>query len=160
MSDEIELSRSAGHGDCTRGKVQTSVHSDRGCFDRPGTGGRSASCSTCYYSAIKPHQDKRVRLFTQQALFAAGRVWFPCDAPWLRVFLDELLSFPESPYSDQVDSLSRTLAFEGGYDPGAIADFLSSFTESYMFRYEWRGGGRLENTISANAEYTLTTAAG
>ncbi|MEO6947420.1 MAG: phage terminase large subunit [Nitrobacter sp.] len=84
---------------------------------------------------IKPEQDKRVRLFTQQALFAAGRVWFPRQAPWLRVFLDELLGFPEGPYSDQVDSLSQALAFKGGYDPGAIADFLSSWTGSYMCRY-------------------------
>jgi predicted phage terminase large subunit-like protein len=84
---------------------------------------------------VRPNQDKRVRLFTQQALFAAGRVWFPREAPWLRVLLDELLSFPESPYSGQVDSLSQALAFKGGYDPGAIADFLSSLTDSYMFRY-------------------------
>ena len=84
---------------------------------------------------IKPHQDKRVRLFAQQALFAGGRVWFPRQAPWLRVFLDEILGFPEGPYSDQVDSLSQALAFKGSYDPGAVADFLSSLTESYMFRY-------------------------
>lgn len=69
---------------------------------------------------IKPEQDKRVRLFTQQALFAAGRVWFPRQAPWLRVFLDELLGFPESPYAGQVDSFSQALAFKGAYDPGAI----------------------------------------
>lgn len=91
---------------------------------------------------IKSQQDKRVRLFTQQALFSAGRVWFPRQAPWLRIFLDELLSFPEGPYSDQVDSLSQALAFKGGYDPGAIADFYTSMTESYLFRYAMsrRGG--------------------
>lgn len=74
---------------------------------------------------VKPGQDKRVRLFTQQPMFTAGRVWFPRQAPWLRVFLDELLSFPESRYSDQVDSLSQALAFKGGYDPGALADGLA-----------------------------------
>jgi predicted phage terminase large subunit-like protein len=84
---------------------------------------------------VKPDQDKRVRLFTQQALFTAGRVWFPRQSPWLRVFLEELLSFPESPHSDQVDSLSQALAFKEGYDPGAIADGLSSWVNSYMVRY-------------------------
>jgi predicted phage terminase large subunit-like protein len=89
---------------------------------------------------VKPDQDKRVRLFTQQAMFTAGRVWFPRQAPWLRVFLEELLSFPEGVYSDQVDSLSQALAFKGGYDPGAIADFLSRLTDSYMFRYAMAHG--------------------
>jgi predicted phage terminase large subunit-like protein len=66
---------------------------------------------------IKPTQDKRVRLFTQQGMFTSGRVWFPREAPWLRTFLDELLNFPEGPYSDQVDSLSQALAYDNtGYD--------------------------------------------
>ncbi len=65
---------------------------------------------------IKPEGDKQVRLYVQQAKFEQGRVWFPKDAPWLRNFLDELLSFPESRHSDQVDSVSQALAYEGsGY---------------------------------------------
>lgn len=87
------------------------------------------------FQLIKPDQDKRVRLFTQQAIFTVGRVWFPRQAPWLKVFLEEILSFPESPYSDQVDSLSQALAFKDGYDPGVIADVLSGTTDSYMLRY-------------------------
>lgn len=89
---------------------------------------------------VKPQQDKQVRLFAQQALFEAGRVLFPRQAPWLRVFLDELESFPEGPYSDQVDSVSQALAFKGGYDPGAIADFYESMAGSYMFRRAIFGG--------------------
>jgi predicted phage terminase large subunit-like protein len=89
---------------------------------------------------VKPQQDKQVRLYSQQALFEAGRVLFPRQAPWLRVFLDELVSFPEGPYSDQVDSLSQALAFKGGYDPGAIADFYESMAGSYMFRRAMFGG--------------------
>lgn len=89
---------------------------------------------------VKPQQDKQVRLYSQQALFEAGRVLFPRQAPWLRVFLDELVSFPEGPYSDQVDSLSQALAFKGGYDPGAIADFYEAMAGSYMFRRAMFGG--------------------
>jgi predicted phage terminase large subunit-like protein len=61
---------------------------------------------------IKPEGDKQVRLFVQSAKFEQGRVWFPKDAPWLRIFLEELLSFPESRHSDQVDSVSQALANE------------------------------------------------
>ena len=62
------------------------------------------------------------------------------DAPWLNVLLDELISFPESRYSDQVDSVSQALSFEGAYDPGALADFYSNLADSYMFRYAMARG--------------------
>ena len=42
---------------------------------------------------IKPEGEKQVRLYVQQAKFEQGRVWFPKQAPWLRTFLEELLSF-------------------------------------------------------------------
>jgi predicted phage terminase large subunit-like protein len=61
---------------------------------------------------IRPEGDKQVRLYLQQAKFEQGRVWFPKEAPWLRTFLEELLSFPESRHSDQVDSVSQALAFK------------------------------------------------
>jgi predicted phage terminase large subunit-like protein len=99
-----------------------------------------AAASSAVIERIKPVQDKRVRLFTQQALFEAGRVRFPRDAPWLNVLLDELISFPESRYSDQVDSVSQALSFEGAYDPGALADFYSNLANSYMFRYAMARG--------------------
>jgi hypothetical protein len=38
--------------------------------------------------------------------------------------------------------MSQALAFKGGYDPGAIADFYTAMAESYMFRYAmFRRGG-------------------
>jgi predicted phage terminase large subunit-like protein len=65
---------------------------------------------------VKPEGDKQVRLYLQQAKFEQGRVWFPKTAPWLRTFLEELLSFPDSRYSDQVDSVSQALAHKkSGY---------------------------------------------
>ncbi len=70
----------------------------------------------------KPKVDKRVRLFIEQPKFASGRVWFPRSAPWLRAFLDELLSFPEGRYSDQVDALSQALAFKLTYHLDNVMD--------------------------------------
>jgi len=39
---------------------------------------------------IKPEADKQVRLYVQSAKFEQGRVWFPQEAPWLQIFLEEL----------------------------------------------------------------------
>jgi predicted phage terminase large subunit-like protein len=61
---------------------------------------------------IKPEGDKQVRLFVQSAKFEQSRVWFPKEAPWLRIFLEELLSFPDTRHSDQVDSMSQALAYK------------------------------------------------
>ena len=88
---------------------------------------------------VRPTQDKQLPLFTQQKEFAAGRIWFPKRAPWLRVFTDELLGFPECRYSDQVDSMSQALAFRPSFDLGA-ADIFASLTDSYMFRYAMARG--------------------
>jgi predicted phage terminase large subunit-like protein len=65
----------------------------------------------------KIEHDKQGRLYVQQAKFAAGRVWFPKDAPFLSELELELLTFPQSRYDDQVDSVSQALAYEGlSYD--------------------------------------------
>jgi len=64
---------------------------------------------------VKAELNKDIRLFLQQAKFEQGRVLFPKDASWLQLFLEELLSFPESMHSDQVDSVSQALAFEAPF---------------------------------------------
>ena len=70
--------------------------------------------------------DKQVRLFVQSAKFEQGRVWFPKEAPWLQIFLEELLSFPDSRHSDQVDSISQAL----GYKPsGWTAESLVNYNK-------------------------------
>jgi predicted phage terminase large subunit-like protein len=84
---------------------------------------------------IKADHDKQVRLFLQQAKFEQGRVWFLRAAPWLRLFLEELLSFPESKYSDQVDSVSQALAYKpSGYDLETLKN-LNSFLHEMAFHY-------------------------
>ncbi len=96
---------------------------------------KSQHGQTAIIQLVKPDQDKRVRLYIQQSKFASGQVWFPRRAPWLRTFLDELLSFPDSKYSDQVDSLSQALASKRTYNLDALNRALSSMTDSYMIRY-------------------------
>ncbi len=61
--------------------------------------------------AIKPDGDKLVRMEAQTAKIEAGQVFLPKDAPWLGIFLDELLAFPKGRHDDQVDSVSQFLTW-------------------------------------------------
>ena len=61
--------------------------------------------------AIKPDRDKITRLSTESAKIEAGQVFLPDNAPWLDVFVSELLAFPEGKYDDQVDSISQFLGW-------------------------------------------------
>lgn len=71
----------------------------------------------CFVNPIKVEHDKIGRLYVQQGKFAAGRVWFPSNAPFLAELEMELLTFPQSRHDDQVDSISQALAYEdNGYD--------------------------------------------
>ena len=73
--------------------------------------------ANCYVNPIKIDHNKIGRLYIQQAKFAAGRVWFPRNAPFLPELEAELLTFPQSRHDDQVDSISQALAYDGcGYD--------------------------------------------
>ncbi|MBO6725834.1 MAG: phage terminase large subunit [Rhizobiaceae bacterium] len=58
-----------------------------------------------------PKGDKIARLDAVSALFEAGRVFFPREAPWLSELLKELLAFPGSKHDDQVDSITQFLRF-------------------------------------------------
>ena len=55
---------------------------------------------------LKPDSDKWTRAQPAAARLAAGTVYFPAAAPWLRDFEDELLTFPNGAHDDQVDCLS------------------------------------------------------
>jgi predicted phage terminase large subunit-like protein len=70
-----------------------------------------------FVNPIKVERDKRGRLYVQQGKFAAGRVWFPKNAPFLAALEQELLTFPQGRTDDQVDSISQALAYDGSsYD--------------------------------------------
>ncbi|MDF2810189.1 MAG: hypothetical protein K0S56_1220 [Microvirga sp.] len=59
----------------------------------------------------KPRFDKEARFLAQSARFEAGQVYVPQDAPWLAIWLDELLAFPNGRHDDQVDSTSQALDY-------------------------------------------------
>jgi predicted phage terminase large subunit-like protein len=65
--------------------------------------------------AVDPQGEKIMRMNAQTARIEAGSLLLPCRASWLDEFRHEILSFPASRYSDQVDALSQALnrAFNG-----------------------------------------------
>jgi predicted phage terminase large subunit-like protein len=66
--------------------------------------------ASCVVDLVPVQLDKVTRLYNQQGKFAAGRVFLPENAPFLPELLRELLSFPQSKTTDQVDSISQALA--------------------------------------------------
>lgn len=62
-----------------------------------------------YAIGVAPEGDKTMRMSTQTARIEAGAVLLPKRAPWLDEFRRELLAFPASRHSDQVDALSQAL---------------------------------------------------
>ena len=58
---------------------------------------------------IVPASDKLTRMEAETARIEAGHVLLPKDAPWLDLFLAELLGFPNGRHDDQVDSVSQFL---------------------------------------------------
>ena len=61
--------------------------------------------------AILPKEDKVIRMNAQTARIEAGSVFLPRNAPWLDDFFREVLAFPASRYSDQIDALSQALNY-------------------------------------------------
>ena len=58
---------------------------------------------------ITPEGSKIDRMVGQSGCIEAGQVQLPKDAPWLDVFLNEVLAFPNSRHDDQIDSMSQFL---------------------------------------------------
>jgi len=59
--------------------------------------------------AIEPEGDKIFRASDVSAMAESGLVHLPEVAPWLPDFEAELFAFPDSPFADQVDSVSQYL---------------------------------------------------
>jgi predicted phage terminase large subunit-like protein len=56
-----------------------------------------------------PRENKAERWFFQLRKFAEALVHVPRETDWLDVYIDELMRFPNGPFSDQVDSTSQFL---------------------------------------------------
>jgi predicted phage terminase large subunit-like protein len=59
--------------------------------------------------AVEPKGDKVIRMNAQTARVEAGSVFLPQRAPWLDEFRQELLAFPASRHTDQIDAFSQAL---------------------------------------------------
>lgn len=63
-----------------------------------------------WLQVLSPQGSKQDRASQQTPKFERGEIWLPEEAPWLRTFEDELLSFPHGKHDDQVDSVVQFLA--------------------------------------------------
>jgi predicted phage terminase large subunit-like protein len=63
---------------------------------------------------INPVGDKITRASGVSALIEAGKVALPTHAAWLTDYEAEMLTFPNAPHDDRVDSTSQFLAWERG----------------------------------------------
>jgi predicted phage terminase large subunit-like protein len=61
--------------------------------------------------AVKPENDKFMRLSAVSGYIESGLVHVPAGASWLDDFLLEITSFPNSPHDDQVDAFSQAMLF-------------------------------------------------
>jgi predicted phage terminase large subunit-like protein len=57
--------------------------------------------------AINVDTDKTARARAAAPKAESGKIWIVRDAPWARLYLDELCNFPKSEFDDQVDSTSQ-----------------------------------------------------
>ena len=60
---------------------------------------------------VMPKEDKAIRMNAQTARIEAGSVLLPRKAHWLDDFFQEVLAFPASRYTDQIDALSQALNY-------------------------------------------------
>lgn len=68
-------------------------------------------------------QDKVSRAMGCSPMIEAGRVYIPANASWLSVFMQEVLTFPNSQYKDQVDSMTQALNYLRGGTVTSAMDF-------------------------------------
>jgi predicted phage terminase large subunit-like protein len=66
-------------------------------------------CDDIHAIAVQPEGDKVMRMNEQSARIEAGAVLLPKQAAWLEEFRREVLVFPNSHHSDQVDAFSQAL---------------------------------------------------
>jgi len=60
---------------------------------------------------IRPKEEKAIRMNAQTARIEAGSVHLPRRAQWLDDFFQEVLAFPVSRHTDQIDALSQALNY-------------------------------------------------
>ena len=61
--------------------------------------------------AVNVDKDKTARARAAAPTAEAGKIWVMRDAPWARLYLDELCDFPKSEFTDQVDSTTQFINY-------------------------------------------------
>ena len=79
---------------------------------------------------LVPDRDKVARAMPATAALEGGRVLLPSSAPWVRDFVDEVLSFPIGTHDDQVDVLSYAVEVERSGLAGNRFSFAAYATET------------------------------
>jgi predicted phage terminase large subunit-like protein len=74
--------------------------------------------------AVQPKDDKVIRMNAQTARIEARSVFLPRTAPWLDTFLQEVLAFPASRHTDQMDAFSQALDHAFNYGARLTARFV------------------------------------
>ncbi|WP_300395760.1 phage terminase large subunit [Henriciella sp.] len=70
---------------------------------------RSSDVDLPTFIGRKPEGAKEQRMEAASAMIEAGDVLLPREAPWVSVFLGEILAFPNARHDDQVDALSQMI---------------------------------------------------
>jgi len=63
-----------------------------------------------WLKVLSPVGSKQDRASQQTPKFERGEIFVPTEAPWLKVFEDEYVSFPHGKHDDQIDSVTQFLA--------------------------------------------------
>ena len=72
-----------------------------------------------------PGADKVMRLHACSDRFENGRVFLPANAPWLDLYVQELVGFPGTKFDDQVDSTTQAL------DHMRMDDIVTTYVKAF-----------------------------
>jgi predicted phage terminase large subunit-like protein len=96
-----------------------------------------------------PKMDKVMRLHSVTSTMENGLMYVPEKAPWLEVYLHELVTFPKAKFDDQADSTSQALdwAKERVAEHGLIVHWRQEA------RTAWARDGRLDEVRALDEKY-------
>jgi predicted phage terminase large subunit-like protein len=96
-----------------------------------------------------PKMDKVMRMHSVTSTLENGLVFVPEKAPWLEVYLHELVTFPRGKFDDQADSTSQALdwAKERVAEHGLIVHWRQEA------RTAWARDGRLDEVRALDEKY-------
>jgi predicted phage terminase large subunit-like protein len=72
---------------------------------------RDEPAGVCTPIGLRPEGDKVNRFWGQTGRIEAGDLLLPTEAPWLDLFLHEILGFPQARHDDQADALAHLLGW-------------------------------------------------